>query len=144
MNKTIIFYNFYNELISRTKANSIMWKPLSTYSTNTNLEDLVKCANDMPDFGTNSIKFPASYYIDNDSVGTLFLIEVYHPTTDPFSGFLFLISLDKHKRRPINLSSYYNVKQEDLVALRIVIENNIGAMQIDPNEISYFINHFFS
>ncbi|MCI8572273.1 MAG: hypothetical protein HFI43_12825 [Lachnospiraceae bacterium] len=136
------FNEFFNEIISRTKTNKIIWKPLTTYSANGNLEDLFQCANDMADFFANRIKYPNSYYTNNHSAGTLFLIEVYHPTT-PFSGTLYLISLDKHVRRPINLSSYFNVAQGDLVALRIVIENNLVSDQVDLEGISYFIDHFF-
>lgn len=142
MNESFSFNKFYDNLIAHTKNNSIIWKPLNSYSTNANLDDLFQCVNGMPDLGLNCIKFSTSYYTENSTVGTLFLIEVYHPS-DYFSGLLFLISLDNQANKPVSLSNYYNIKQGDLVALRIVIENSTGLDQVDSEKISYFMDHFF-
>ena len=137
-----MFIHFYDELQNATMDNRLKWRPLRLYKNCENLEDCFQTADGMPDFGTNSIKLSGSFFAENPAVGTLFLIEVYHPTTDPVSGQIYLLAWAKDSLHPINLSSLFDVSQAKLRALKIRVENSWCNPDADPEEIRHFINNF--
>ena len=138
------FTHFYNELLSSTKDRRVAWKMLISHPQASNMEDLLQSANDMPDFGTNSIKFSGSYFAEKEGVGTLYLVEVYHPTTDPISGQLYLLSWSNDSATPINLSDYFNLSQGQLGALQILVENILHNGDVDERDIKHFISNFLT
>lgn len=132
--------NFIDGLIKKTRQNELEWQLFNACKDKYEILKEIENGRGKFDPGVNTIRESASYYIEVDS-GKVFLFEIFHgdpKVTSPQYDTLSLM-VKINDILPLDNIAMDNV-QEDLMSLKLLIENQIEEKCCYPDVLYAFFN----
>lgn len=134
-------FNFIDGLLEKTKCGTLDWRPFSNFPNRKNIiEELINGQGGF-DYGVNSIRENKSFYLQSGE-GYVFLFDIYHGDPEVTSPSLDTIGLmvKINDVLPLDNIADYDMMQESLVELKLLIESYLEEKYCYPDVLYNFMN----